>query len=379
MKRNAPFVLAGLCAGLLAAGAASAQVPFFGGPDQPDLVIDAATRASVVESLAVNLDRFYVFPDKGKEMARDLRRRLSRHEYDAIKSGKAFADSLTAHMRAVTHDLHLSAIYSHEPVPAMRVDERPDPVTRARDEERSRTINYGFESVKRLPGNVGYLDLRFFMDSPDAMQTGIAAMNLLANADAIIVDLRKNGGGSPSMIQLLISYFVAPGDPVHINDFFDRPTGETTQRWSLPHVSGKRLNGRPLYVLTSKRTASAAEEFSYDVQNLELGTLIGETTAGAAHPVGFTRLGEHFGASVAMGRAINPVTKTNWEGIGVKPEVDVKAETALRVAHVTAIERLLAEAKEADRRGFLERALARAKATPDDPIEEPRPAPRPAP
>jgi hypothetical protein len=362
MKRLAPFVFAGL----MAAGPVSAQVPFFGGPDQPDLAIDSATRAAVIESLAVNLEAFYVFPDKGNEMARQLRRRHSRREYDRVTGAKAFAESLTSHMRAVTHDLHLAAIYSHEPVPAMRADAHPDEATRARDEARSRSINYGFEQVRRLTGNVGYLDLRFFMASPDAMATGVAAMNLLANFDAFVIDLRKNGGGSPAMIQLLLSYFVPEGEPVHINDFFDRPSGEITQWWSLPHVSGKRLDGRPLYVLTSRRTGSAAEEFAYDVQNLKLGTLVGETTAGAAHPVRFTRLGEHFGAAIATGRAINPVTKTNWEGVGVKPDVAAKANTALRVAHVAAIEALLAASPPADKRALLERSLERAKSAPDE-------------
>jgi C-terminal processing protease CtpA/Prc len=229
--------------------------------------------------------------------------------------------------------------------------------------------NYGFEKVQRLAGNVGYLDLRMFAGMPEAQPTAIAAMNFLGNADAIIVDLRRNGGGSPGMIQTLLTYFVEPGDRLHFNDFYRRATDDIEQYHTASFVPGPRLFGKPLYVLVSNRTGSAAEEFSYDVQTHKLGTLVGATTAGAANPGGLFRLSEHLAAFIATGRAINPVTKTNWEGVGVKPDVAVAPENALREAHVAALEKLKEKASP-ERRQVLDLALEQAKQAPGDPAED---------
>ena len=236
--------------------------------------------------------------------------------------------------------------------------------------EEERLRNFGFEEVKRLAGNVGYLDLRMFSGLPEAQATAVAAMNFLANADAIIVDVRRNGGGDPVLLQTVITYFVAPGDRLHINDFYLREGDRTEQYWSASQVPGPRLNGKPLYVLTSNLTGSCAEEFAYDVQTHKLGTLYGATTAGAANPGGLFRLSDHLAAFIATGRAINPVTKTNWEGLGVKPDHDVTAGDALREAHVAALQQLLASAADDDRKASLQRALEKAKQTPSDPAED---------
>lgn len=353
---------------LLTAAPAYAQAP----PPaaQPDLTIDAKTRAAVIESLAVAVTDYYVFPDLAKDVAKDLRRRLARKEYDHITSAGDFADTLTAHLQHLTHDLHLRAHYRHEPIPReMRADGPPPEAELARMREMNRVRNYGFEKVERLAGNVGYLDLRQFSGDPDGQTTAIAAMNFLGNVDAMIVDLRLNGGGSPAMIQTLLTYFVEPGDRRLFNTFFQRGEERIEQWHTAAHVPGKRLNGKPLYVLISNRTGSAAEEFAYDVQNMELGTLVGATTVGAANPGGMFRLHDHFAAFIATGRAINPVTNTNWEGVGVKPDVDVAPELALREAHVRALETLIESAQDADTRRALEAALEQAREREPEPAE----------
>ncbi len=345
---------------------AQAQPP----ADQPDLAVDAATRARIVDSLTVQMERRYVFPDRGAEAARAIRRRFAAHQYDRITSSKEFADSLTAHLQAVTHDLHVRVHYRHEPLPPPSDDGPAAEEEIRRQHEEMRLRNYGFEKLQRLPGNVGYLDLRMFSGDPEAQATAVGAMQFLSGADALIVDLRRNGGGSPAMIATLLSYFVAADDRLHFNDFYQREGDRTEQWWTSPYVPGPRRVGRPLYVLTSGRTASAAEEFSYDVQTHELGTLIGEVTAGGANPGRLFRLNEHFGAFIATGRAINPRTKTNWEGVGVKPDVAVPATDALREAHVAAVQKLLAGDVEPSRRALLERALEQARQTPADPGED---------
>lgn len=364
-----------LAGGLLALGLAVVSHPCaaqYAPPSagQPDLTLDARMRAAVVDTLADRMERLYVFPDKGAAAAKSLRQRLAAKKYDGVTSAEAFAESLTASLRASAHDLHLRVGYRSESLPPESNDGTPPEAEMRRMREQGRRTNHGFERVQRLPGNVGYLDLRGFSGDPDAQPTATAAMNFLANTDALIIDLRRNGGGSPAMIVTLITYLTSADDRVHINDFYQREGDRTEQYWSASFVPGPRYTGKPVYVLTSRRTFSAAEEFSYDVQNLKLGTLVGEVTGGGAHPGGFVRVGEHFVAFIPTGRAINPVTKTNWEGIGVNPEVATPAIEALRAAHVAAIEKLLAGATDEDRRGALQRALEAAKATPLDPAED---------
>jgi retinol-binding protein 3 len=341
------------------------------GPDQPDLTLDARTRSAVIESLLVSVRSHYVFPEKAEEVAKAIRRRASRKEYDAITSSKEFADSLTAHLQAVTHDLHLRVHYRYEPLPEQMGDDGPPPPEELRRmREAGRVRNFGFERVERLAGNVGYLDLRMFSGDPAAQATAVAAMNFLGNSDAIIIDLRRNGGGSPAMIQTLLTYFVSDmGERLHFNDFYERGRDGLEQWYTSAYVPGQRLDGKPLYVLTSSRTGSAAEEFSYDVKTHKLGTLVGAKTAGGANPGGLFRLNEHFGAFIATGRAINPITKTNWEGVGVEPDVAVPAESALREAHMAALTKLIAQASDDDQKAALNAALEQAKSTPDQPAE----------
>jgi hypothetical protein len=211
-------------------------------------------------------------------------------------------------------------------------------------EERQRTIagreNFGFARVERLAGNIGYVDLRGFMPPALAGETATAAINFLASADAVIFDLRQNGGGDPAMVAFITSYLVGP-QPVHLNDFYSRPGNETRQSWTLPYVPGRRLTGKDVYILTSARTFSGAEEFTYNLKHLKRAIVVGETTGGGAHTVAGRRINELFVIAVPSGRPINAVTKSNWEGVGVEPDVKVAAEHALKVAHLMALDKQL--------------------------------------
>ena len=184
-----------------------------------------------------------------------------------------------------------------------------------------------------MPGNIGYIDLRGFADPEAGAETVAAAMNFLANTDALIFDLRQNGGGGPEMVALISSYLFGE-KPVHLNSLYWRKGDKTDDFWTKPASALKKFPDKDVYILTSNRTFSAAEEFTYNLKNLKRATIIGETTGGGANPGGTFRLTEHFGAFIPTGRAISPITKTNWEGTGVEPDVKVPKEQALKAAYL---------------------------------------------
>jgi tetratricopeptide (TPR) repeat protein len=191
---------------------------------------------------------------------------------------------------------------------------------------RMRAENYGFVRVEVLEGNVGYLDFRFFAPVEEARETAAAAMRLLANVDALVFDLRQNGGGSPDMVQFLCSYLF--DERTHLNSLYWREGDRTEAFWTLDDLPGPRLADVPVFVLTAERTFSGAEEFAYNLRTRERATLVGETTGGGANPGGFMPVSDRLGIFVPTGRAVNPVTGTNWEGTGVEPHVAVPAEEA---------------------------------------------------
>ncbi len=341
-------------------------------PTQPDLTIDAATRKQVIEGIIKGLNENYIFPEVAKKMETMLRERVQKNEYDRITSAKEFATTLTTHLQEVSHDLHLRVRYSHQVIPN-RERREPTPEEQAQYVKESQWQNFGFEKIERLRGNIGYLEMLGFFDARLGADTAVAAMNFLANSDALIVDLRRNGGGDPAMVALVTSYLF-DSDTVHLNDLYFRPSDSTRQWWTLPFVPGKRLGkAKDVYVLTSKRTFSAAEEFTYNLKNLKRATIIGETTGGGAHPGGGVKLHDHFGVFLPTGRAINPISKTNWEGTGVKPDIEVPADQALKVAHLTALNKLLEKSAGAEETQRLKRIIEQIKSE----MEEKKPNPTP--
>jgi hypothetical protein len=343
-------------------------------PVPADGAITAATRKAVMDSLAAAIDRQYVFPAVGKETISALRRHAARGDYDRITSARAFTDTLNDHLYAVAHDLHLRVRY--DPANQMQIGRGG---AAAVDVERMRAMaaqrNFGFEKLQRLAGNIGYLDLRLFDDpAAGAAEVAAAAMGYLAHSDALIIDVRRNGGGFASMVDLLVTYLIAPTEQLHLFDFNYRGGEEVGLRsnWTLPYVPGPRFAGKDVYVLTGRFTGSAAESFAYALQAAKRATLVGEQTAGASNPGnGMTTLPGGFSAFIATGRVVSPVTGTNWEGVGVKPDVAVTADLALREAHVMAVKALLGKAAGEEDRARLQRSLAAAEKTALDPVDPP--------
>lgn len=302
--------------------------------------IDGATRGKVIDGAVAALNETYVFPETAKKMEEAVKAHQKKGDYDSITDGDDFAKRLTDDFQAVSHDQHLHVMFSPAPLPDMEA-QRPDP--KRQDEERKdlERVNCGFNKAEILEGNVGYLKFDFFADPGICGPTAVAAMNFLGNTDAIIFDLRENGGGDPKMVAFVSSYLFA--ERTHLNDLWTRKGAITDQYWTLPYVPGKRVDGKPAFVLTSKNTFSGGEEFTYNLKTLKRATIVGETTGGGAHPVRGHRITEHFGIGVPFARAINPITQTNWEGTGVEPDVKVAAADALTTAQKLAAEKLAAK------------------------------------
>jgi hypothetical protein len=306
-------------------------------PIPADAIIDETplndeSRQAAIQSINSSIEEFYVYADLAKRMSAALLEHQSHGDYRLLVDGDVFAKQLTQDMRAVSHDKHLVVAYR----PYRRPDKATQTVSREsiedsalkrRDLERD---NCGFRKIEILPGNLGYLKFDVFDDPALCGDTAIAAMQFLAHTDGVIFDLRENHGGDPKMVALILSYLF--DKPTHLNDLYRRKEDSTTQFWTLPYVPGERLAETPVFVLTSKETFSAAEEFSYDLKSLKRAKIVGETTGGGAHPVDIHQASEHFTVRVPVARAINPETKTDWEGVGVQPDVAVSPPDALGAA-----------------------------------------------
>ena len=302
--------------------------------------IDANIRTQIIEAVIKRFNQSYVFPEVAKEMEKSIRERLKKGEYDKITDASEFAKTLKANLREVSQDTHIEVVFSPRPLPPMSEVEQAE--TQAEREKRQRDygrINNGFLKVERLQGNIGFLDIDLFVDPIFAGETATAAMNFLSNTDALIIDLRYCPGGNGGMVAFLSTYFFS--EQIHLSDYFQREENITKQSWTLPFVSGKRYLNKDIFILTSSKTHSAAEAFAYNLQSLNRAVIIGETTKGGAHTIKRYRLNENFAVQVPVGRSINAVTKTNWEGKGVTPKLQVTADKAFKLAHLTALKSLL--------------------------------------
>jgi len=308
--------------------------------------LEASHRAELIRDVSEGLTEVYVFEDVAREMVELINDKHDRGEYDKFATVSGLADQVTADLQSISHDLHLS-VRAAMPPPRNAGGEGLSPAERVeRQLQQARARNFGFQRLEMLPGNIGYLDLRGFEDAGIGGDTAVAAMNFLANSSAIIFDLRQNGGGSPSMIQLISSYLF--DESQHLNSFHVRRTDSIEQYWTQSQVQGSKMVDTPVYILTSGRTFSAAEEFTYNLKNMERATVIGETTGGGAHPVDMVMLDlgdDHYARlSLPFGRAINPITGSNWEGTGVTPHIETPAGQALDIAQFEILKALSAAA-----------------------------------
>jgi hypothetical protein len=301
-------------------------------PEERALVtVDEVKRRRLLDGIARELEAHYVHPEVGKRMIAAIREQSAKGQYDAITTAPQLAQRLTRDLRSVSRDGHLRVMFEGQRLsPAGPAPGPPPPPP-----------GFGFGPINRMAGNVAHLVLNGFVPDDEQVRQAIGRhMSQVADADALLLDLRQNGGGDPATVAVVASYLF-DDKPVHINDMYRRDTGETRQFWTHAKVAGKRFGGKkPIYVLTSKRTFSGGEELAYDLQSLRRAIIVGEPTGGGAHPVQRYALADGFSIGVPWGRPINPVTKTNWEGTGVIPDVKLPAAEALSAAHQRALAEL---------------------------------------
>jgi hypothetical protein len=307
-----------------------------------DIPLDEAIRQKTIDAISERLTEYYVYADVAAKMIQAIRDHQKHGDYNSIVDGNEFAEALQRDLRAVSEDKHLFVGYDPYILPAgSGPSDEPRPPSPA-DEARFRTMlehdNCTFSKVEILNHNIGYIKFGAFPDPNICGPTVVAAMNFVAHTDALIFDLRENHGGDPSMVDFMVSYLFR--EPTHINDLTNRHDNETHQYWTLPWIPGPRFIDQPVYVLTSHETFSGGEEFTFDLKTQKRATIVGETTGGGAHPVRGMPAGDHFTIGVPFGRPINPVTKGDWEGKGVEPDVQVSAADALTTAEKLAAEKL---------------------------------------
>ncbi len=347
-------VLALVVAVASAATTVDAQSKFLRPDAQADLTIDRATRQRVTGRLADQVEKSYVDGRIAQSLARELRDAAARDRWKNVTSATAFAETLTAALRRTSHDLHFSVFFNAEALPEGRGATLPSAAIE--DEERRYTlsINHGIEAVRRLPGNVGVLDIRELLPGSEAKLA--AAMELLRDTDALILDLRRTRGGRPEVAQRIASYLL-PETPVLLQAAWQRETAETTRTWSLAELPGPRYLDRDVFVLTSPSTFSAGEMLAYALQSLGRATLVGDTTGGGGHGMNFRTLDPHFAAAIPFIEPIDPRGGSGWEGSGVRPDLPTEGD-ALRIAHTEALRRLAARTTDPARRARLENMVA---------------------
>ncbi|HKV28207.1 MAG TPA: S41 family peptidase [Candidatus Acidoferrales bacterium] len=292
--------------------------------------LDAEERERVIDAAALNMREHYVDRSVGQRVADSLLAQERNGGYDGITDAMAFADLVTHQMQNMNADATLT--YFQQILPqgtGTPAAERLAAYTRAMEQS-----DCTFETVQILQHNVGYFKLNSFPDPSVCRARAVSAMIALNHADAVIFDLRDNRGGFPAMTALIASYlFDHP-------EYWYNPRENTTEHsWTDSPVRGNRLADKPVYILTSRTTISGAEQFAYDLKMLKRAVIVGERTAGAAHAGAFFRIDDHFGMGITEVQAINPFSKSNWDDVGVEPDVKVDAADALNTAE------RLAEAK----------------------------------
>lgn len=308
--------------------------------------INEKFRAETIDSLLRLLKDKYVYPEIALKMEQEINARLKRGEYDSISDGDKLAAKITTDLRAVFDDRHLKLSYSREPI-SVNSSKAGAPsaeeIERAR--RRQRRENFGATKVEILKGNVGLIKLNYFAPLDWSADAYAAAMNYVANTEALIIDVRENRGSMDiNTIPFFCSFLF--DEPVQIGDIFWRETNETRQLWTYAQVPGKKYLDKPVYILTSGKTASGAEGFVRNLKRLKRAVLIGETTMGATMPGMSHRVNEHFSIWISTGRAAGGSAAN--ENKGAVPDIAVAAENALKAAHLQAINQIMQNATDED-------------------------------
>lgn len=307
--------------------------------------ITAGEKAKTIEALVKTLSLNYIFTKKSQILVDSLQNKQKNGGYRDFRTARAFARQLTLDLQAFSGDLHFYVEFNPDWISDQRKAEDPA-VKKALAEEQLREEqikNFGFETVDILEGNIGYIKMSHFADPDIGHKAAAAAMKFVENSDALIFDMRHNNGGYLEMVQLILSYLFTTEEPQTLYEYYYLEDGKRIEKadWVLPFVPGPRLPDKPVYVLTSNATFSAAEWFAYILKDIGRATIVGEQTAGGAHPVDRKIIDDRFLVQVPIGEAKGPVSKSDFEGVGVKPDIAVAAHMAANVAHRNILEALI--------------------------------------
>jgi C-terminal processing protease CtpA/Prc len=292
-------------------------------------------RTAQVEEVIRRLEAHYVFPDVAAKLAEALRQRLGEGVYEGLGDAE-FATRVTTDLQSMNGDQHLRLRHHVDPV----ADDGDAAVNSDGFRLEAELEGFGIAEVKRLAGNVGYLDTTMLYPPELAGPAIAAAMTLLAPADALLLDVRRNRGGTPGTSALLQTYLV--DEQVHYLDIYEREGHRTIQMWTLPYVPGLRFGGtKPVWVLTGPRTFSGGEDLAFSLQQQGRAKTVGEATRGGAHPREQYKVDTYLDVTVSIARSFHPETGENWEGTGVRPDLPVAADRAFDTAYALALEHVL--------------------------------------
>lgn len=305
--------------------------------------IDRKEKEQVIDSLSILLTNYYIFPEKIPPTISLLKANFKKGVYDKYQDPNVFADKLTEDVISIIHDKHFHVYFDPEAIAEeRRATSSKDSLLLIEDEIASGVAhNFGFKEVKILDGNIGYVNIDGFEDLQYSVETINGAMNLVRNTKALIIDLRNNHGGYANSYQYLSSFFYGQ-EPVKLYDKYTR-NGKSDiyeQVHTFPFVNGLKRPSVPLYILTSNFTFSAAEALAYHLQSLKRAVIIGEVSGGGANFWEGKIATNRFYIHIPNARTIDPITKINWEEVGVKPDIEVSAQNALITAHIHSLEKL---------------------------------------
>ena len=299
---------------------------------QHDNVVDKLHKDGVIDSICSLLERKYVFPDRAKTFADELRRRKSSGAYDSFPDAGQFVETITSDLQAITNDKHMRLRLRESGDTAGHAEgalHHPMRLYRLRNKE-----HCGFFKLEWMEGNVGYIEIKRFYPPVEAGDAVVGIMKILSGASAIIIDLRDNQGGESDLGTLMCSYFF--DQPTKLTGTYFRDDNLLQESWTRKTIHGERLADVPLFLLTSDRTFSAAEYFAYDLKVTRRAIIVGDSTKGGAHSVDLFNIDDRYEIYLSTARAINPVTGTNWEGTGIVPDVLVPSSSALDTAIILA-------------------------------------------
>lgn len=288
----------------------------------------------IINSVIRKVEQNYVFPDVAKSVKEKIYSNLKEEKYSLIDNLEELCKVLTNHLQEITKDKHL--VVFNRPSRSLQPNQKSIQELMLEDEIRKGKVeNYGVHKIERLNGNIGYLDIRKFYSVHLGAEAIISAMSSVASTDALIIDLRKNGGGRVEMVNFLASYFFE--ESTHINSIYNRTEDTTIQSWTQAFLPGKKYLNKPVYLLTSNFTFSGGEALAYTLKHFNKANVIGEVTGGGAHPVMFAQITESIRIRIPNRRSINPITSSNWEGSGVTPDINIDKEKAFDYAYNEAL------------------------------------------